>query len=75
MRHFTVRNNMRSQTKMRTVAKDLVRKPFATDLKGFTILIEVLIPVGDGLNSHECMAFRIWKPRISVSSIISPDEA
>ena len=56
MRHFTVRNT-RSQTKMRTVAKDLVRKPFATDLKGFTILIEVLIPVGDGLNSHECMAF------------------
>ena len=57
MRHRTARH-MHSLTEMRTVAKSLMGLPFPVDLKGFTILIAVLVPVGAGLNGHDCIAFR-----------------
>ena len=57
MRHRTARH-MRSLTEMRTVAKGLMRLPLPVDLKGFTILIAVLVPVGAGLNGHDRIALR-----------------
>ena len=77
-RHYMRRHmarDMRSQKKMRTFAKGLMLQTFAANLRGFVLLIEVLVSVGDGLNGYECIAlFGIWNSRISLSSIISRDE-
>ena len=55
MRRHMARD-MRSQKKMRTFAKGLMLQTFAANLRGFVLLIEVLVSVGDGLNGYECIA-------------------